>query len=119
MEANGKSPLATVGVTVPVWLPAKIRPVFERHVGGEYGAAGRFGKAAIIEKLQREGAFDDKQADRAQEVLKGVPVSALPLVIEFAELVAARGERGQAAMRAALEALKNEEMDAAPVAVAS
>jgi hypothetical protein len=92
-------------MSVCVWLSAKLAGPFVRHVGTEYGAASRFGKAAIEEKLRREGAFDGEQSEQAAAALKQVKPADLPLVVALAELLKTRGSE---AVRAKLDELKDE-----------
>ncbi len=98
----------TVGCTVPVWLPVATRIVFESHVGKDQGKRGRYGKDAIVEKLQRDGAFVVKQTDKAAEVIKAAPPEALPLLLEVVELISARGP---GVVRDMLEGLKHNALE--------
>ncbi len=97
------------GMNVGVWLSKEVAPTFRRHV--PKGEASAYGARAIEAQLRRDGLLGE--GARVADVLKTVPAELVPLLIEFAELLAARQARGADAVKAMLVALKNEEMEAA------
>lgn len=106
----------TKGKTVGAWLSPAQLTVFVRHVGTAQGAAGKFATAAVIEKLHREGAFDD--ADEKNKVATAIATlesDERAVLLEFAELLKTEGAM---AARARIAAAASATAEAAGAAIA-
>lgn len=99
----------SAGMNVGVWLSKEIAPIFRLHV--PKGEASAYGAKAIEAQLRRDGYLGD--STKAVDVLKMVPTELRPLLVEFAELLAARQVRGSGAVKAMLTTLRDEVLETA------
>ena len=78
-----KSPARSIGV----WLSKDLVPVFDAHVGTKKAAGARFALDAVVEKLEREGAFKDKPDAQAVEIVRNLPPAAVGLLQDIARIL--------------------------------
>ena len=109
------------GQTLSFYAPAGLAKAIAdciQTMGGRHGVKSQWFVEAAQRDLRARGLPDGSETSDAREtaaktaaIMKAISPEAMPLVLEFAEVVASRGEKGINTLRTRLSEMKTEALE--------
>jgi hypothetical protein len=108
------------GKALNFYAPGPVAKAIEDYFasqGNRHGIKSQWFVEAAQRDLRARGVPDGSEsseqrqtAAKAAAIMKAIPPEAMPLVLEFVEVIASRGEKGLGGLRVRLEEMKSESM---------